>query len=51
MADLDSERQGQTKDCARMMRRISFFELGLTAFLCDAMNHSSVIHNDNDKAH
>jgi STE24 endopeptidase len=31
MADLDSERQEQAKDYARMMRRISFLELGLTA--------------------
>jgi hypothetical protein len=33
MADLDSERQDQAKDYARMMRRISFLELGLTAFI------------------
>ena len=32
MADLDSERRGQAKDYARMICRISFFELGLTAF-------------------
>ena len=33
MADLDSERQGQTKDYARMMRRVSLLELGRIA-LC-----------------
>ena len=32
MADLDSERQDQAKDHTRIMRRISFLELGLTAF-------------------
>ena len=33
MADLASKRQDQAKDYAGMMRRISFLELGLTAFI------------------
>ena len=50
MADLDSKRQYQAKDYARMMRRISFLELGLTAFLILVLFHSLGIHNDDDKA-
>jgi hypothetical protein len=30
--ELDSERQGQAKDYARIMRRLSLFELDLAAF-------------------
>ena len=51
MVDLDSERRGQAKDYARMICRISFFERGLTAFFCDAINHSSGIYNDDYQAH
>ena len=51
MADLDSERQEQAKDYARMMRRIPLLELGLPAFFVLMLFHSLGIHNDNDKAH